>query len=62
MKNYLLTVIVVLLTSDEAVDKATSDARHLPDQGASPSRECSLASQRSECLGRDVRVVVVPEV
>jgi hypothetical protein len=33
---YLLTTIVVLLTSDEAANKATSNARHLPDQGAAP--------------------------
>jgi hypothetical protein len=29
---YLLTIIVVLLTSDEAADKAKSDATHLLDQ------------------------------
>jgi hypothetical protein len=59
---YLLTTIIVLLIGDEAVDKATSDARHLPDQGATPSREGCLAGQRSGGLGCDVRVVVVPRV
>jgi hypothetical protein len=51
---YLLTTIVVLLTGDEAVNKATSDARHLPNQGAAPLREGCLADQRSGGLGRDV--------
>jgi hypothetical protein len=60
-KKYLLTTIVVLLVGDEAADKATSDARHLPDQRATPSREGCLAGQRSGGLGRDVRVVVIPE-
>jgi hypothetical protein len=59
---YLLTTIVVLLTSDEVVDKATSDARHLPNQEAAPSKEGCLAGQRSRGLERDVRVVVVPRV
>jgi hypothetical protein len=58
-KNYLLTTIVVLLAGDEVADKATSDARHLPDQRAAPSREGCLAGKRSGGLGRDVRVVVV---
>jgi hypothetical protein len=53
---YLLTTIVVLLAGDEAA------ATHLPNQGAAPSRECCLASQRSGGLGHDVRVVVVPGV
>jgi hypothetical protein len=57
---YLLTTIVVLLAGDEAANKATSDARHLPDQGAAPSRKGCLASQRSRGLGHDVRVVVFP--
>jgi hypothetical protein len=52
----------VLLTGDEAADKAISDARHLPDQGVAPSREGSLADKRSGGLGHDVRMVVVPEV
>jgi hypothetical protein len=59
IKNYLLTTIVVLLTGNEAADKATSDTRHLFDQGAAPLREDCLAGQRSGSLGRDVRVVVV---
>jgi hypothetical protein len=55
MKNiYLLTTTVVVLTGDEAVNKATSDARHLPNQGATPLREGCLADQRSGGLGRDV--------
>jgi hypothetical protein len=33
---YLLTTIIVLLIGDEASDKDTSDARHLPDQGVAP--------------------------
>jgi hypothetical protein len=36
---YLITIFVVLLTGAEAVDKATLDTRHLPDQGAAASRE-----------------------
>jgi hypothetical protein len=48
---YLLTTIVVLLVGDEAVNKATSDVGHLPDQGATPSREGCLAGQRSGGLG-----------
>jgi hypothetical protein len=36
---YLVTIFVVLLTGAEAIDKATSGARHLPDQGAAASRE-----------------------
>jgi hypothetical protein len=59
---YLLTTIVVLLTGDEATDKAKLDATHLPNQGAAPSREGCLAGQRSGGLGCDVRVVVVPGV
>jgi hypothetical protein len=59
---YLLTTIVVLLTSDEATDKAKLDATHLPNQGVAPSREGCLAGQRSGGLGCDVRVVVVPGV
>jgi hypothetical protein len=51
---YLITTFVVLLTGDEAADKAQLGARHLPDQGATPSREGQLAHQRSRCLGRDV--------
>jgi hypothetical protein len=53
-KNYLLTTTVVLLVGDEAADKATSDARHLPDQGAAPLGEGCFAGQRSEGLGCDV--------
>jgi hypothetical protein len=37
---YLITSFVVLLASAEATDKATSGTQHLPDQGASISREC----------------------
>jgi hypothetical protein len=59
---YLLTTIVVLLTGDEATDKAKLDATHLPNQGAAPSREGCLVGQRSGGLGCDVRVVVVPGV
>jgi hypothetical protein len=59
---YLLTTIVVLLAGDEAADKAKSDAKHLPDQGATSSREGCLACQRSGGLGHDVRVVVIPRV
>jgi hypothetical protein len=59
---YLATTIIVLLAGDEAADKAKSDATHLPDQGVVPSREDCLTSQRFEGLGRDVQVVVVPEV
>jgi hypothetical protein len=36
---YLITTFIVLLTSDEAVDKATSGTKHLPNQGAAASRE-----------------------
>jgi hypothetical protein len=54
---YLLTTIIVLLTGAEAADKATLGARHLLDHGAATSREGCLASQRSEGLGHDVRVV-----
>jgi hypothetical protein len=56
---YLLTIIVLLPAGDQAIDKAKSDARHLPDQGVAPSREGCLAGQKSKGLGRDVRVVVV---
>jgi hypothetical protein len=59
---YLLITISVILVSDEAADKAKSDATHLHDQGAAPSREACLAVQRSRGLGCDVRVVVVPRV
>jgi hypothetical protein len=62
IKKYFLTTIVVLLTGDEAVNKTTSDARHLPDQGAAALREGCLADQRPGGLGRDVQVVVVPGV
>jgi hypothetical protein len=61
-KNYLLTTIIVLLVGDEVADKATSDATHLPGQGAAPSREGCLAGQRSRGLGCDVRVVVILKV
>jgi hypothetical protein len=56
---YLITIFVILLAGVEAADKVTSDTWHLPDQGASASKEDWLARQRSICLGRDVRVVVV---
>jgi hypothetical protein len=56
---YLITTFIVLLTSDEAVDKATSGTKHLPNQGAAASREGWLGSERSEGLGRDVWVVDV---
>jgi hypothetical protein len=59
---YLVTTIVVLLTGVVAANKVTLGAWHLPDQGATTSREGCLAIQRSECLGRDVRVVDVPGV
>jgi hypothetical protein len=36
---YLVTTIIVLLAGAEAVDKATSSTQHLPDQGATASRE-----------------------
>jgi predicted transposase YdaD len=36
---YLITKFVVLLTSDEATDKATSGTKYLSDQGAAASRE-----------------------
>jgi hypothetical protein len=36
---YLVTTFIVLLTGAEAVDKAISGARYLPDQGAIASRE-----------------------
>jgi hypothetical protein len=39
---YLLITIIVLLVGDEAADKAKSDATHLPDQGAAPSRKGCL--------------------
>jgi hypothetical protein len=61
-KIYLLIIIVVLFIGDEAADKAKSDAKHLPDQGAAPSREGCLAGQRSRGLGCGVRVVVIPGV
>jgi hypothetical protein len=35
---YLITIFVVLLTGDEAADKATSGTKHLPNQGAVASR------------------------
>jgi hypothetical protein len=43
---YLITTFVVLLTGAEETDKATSGARHLPDQGAVGPREGLLAGQR----------------
>jgi hypothetical protein len=61
-KNYLVTTIVVLLTGAKAANKVTLGAWHLPDQGATASREGCLAIQRSECLGCDVWVVDIPEV
>jgi hypothetical protein len=36
---YLITKFVLLLASDEAVNKGTSGTKHLPDQGATASRE-----------------------
>jgi hypothetical protein len=36
---YLITTFVVLPTGDEAVDKATTCTKHLPDQGATTSGE-----------------------
>jgi hypothetical protein len=36
---YLITKFVVLLTGDEAADKATLGTKHLPNQGAATSRE-----------------------
>jgi hypothetical protein len=36
---YLITIFVVLLTGAEAPDKAPSGTRHLPNQGATASRE-----------------------
>jgi hypothetical protein len=48
-----------LLISLKAANKATSDTRHLPDQGAAPSREGCLAGQRFRGLGYDARVVVI---
>jgi hypothetical protein len=39
MNFYFITIFVVLLTDAEAADKATSSARHLPDQGAAASKE-----------------------
>jgi hypothetical protein len=56
---YLLTTIVVLLTGDEATNKAKLDTTHLPDPGAAPSKEGCLAGQRSGGLGCNVRVMVV---
>jgi hypothetical protein len=56
---YLLTTIVVLLAGDEAADRATLDTRHLPDQGAAPSRKGCMAGQRYGGLGRDVRVMII---
>jgi hypothetical protein len=38
-KIYLVTIFVVLLADAEAANKAISDTRHLPDQGAAVSRE-----------------------
>jgi hypothetical protein len=35
---YLITIFVVLLAGDEAVDKVISGSRHLPDQGTTTSR------------------------
>jgi hypothetical protein len=61
-KIYLLAIIVVLLSGDEAADKAKLDAKHLPDQGAAPSKEGCLVGQRSGGLGHDVRVVIIPGV
>jgi hypothetical protein len=37
---FLITSFVVLLVGAEAADKVTSGVRHLPDQGATTSREC----------------------
>jgi hypothetical protein len=59
---YLLTTFVVLLIGDEVAGKAKSDATHLPNQGAAPSRKGCLAGQRTRGLGRDMWVVVVPGV
>jgi hypothetical protein len=60
MTNYhLITTFVVLLIGAEVADKAQSGARHLLDEGATPSREGQLAHQRSKGLRRDVRVVGV---
>jgi hypothetical protein len=36
---YLVTIFVVLLTSAEETDKATTGAWHQPDQGVATSRE-----------------------
>jgi hypothetical protein len=36
---YLIINFFVLLTGDEAADKATLGTNHLPDQGAATSRE-----------------------
>jgi hypothetical protein len=36
---YLITTFTVLLTGDEAADKATSDTKHLPDKGVAASRK-----------------------
>jgi pectate lyase len=54
---YLVTIFVVLLTSAEETDKATTSAWHQPDQGVATSREGWLAGQRSGGLGHDVQVV-----
>jgi hypothetical protein len=56
---YLIRTFVVLLVGAEAANKAQPGAQHLPDQGASPSREGRLSRQRFGGLGRDVRVVGV---
>jgi hypothetical protein len=42
---YLITAFVILLAGVEAVDKAQSDAQHLPDQGVAASMEGHLAHQ-----------------
>jgi hypothetical protein len=36
---YLVTIFVVLLVCVEAINKAISGIRHLPDQGAAASRK-----------------------
>jgi hypothetical protein len=36
---YLVTTFVILLAGIEAIDKAISGARHLPNHGAAASRD-----------------------
>jgi hypothetical protein len=59
---HIITTFFVLLIGVEAVDKTTSGARHLPNQGPATSMKGWFAGQTFGDLGRDVRVLEVREV